>query len=91
MYKIETTNKFNKDLKKCIKRNLEINALFEVMKALEMSGTLDKQYKAHKLSGNFYGNWECHIRPDWLLLWEQDETTKTILFKNTGTHSDIFG
>ena len=51
---------------------------------------LPKEYKPHKLSGNRLGQWECHIKPDWLLVWEQNDNKLTLLMLNTGTHSDIF-
>ena len=47
--------------------------------------------KPHKLSGDYVGCWECHIKPDWLLVWEQNDTELVLLMTNTGTHSDIFG
>ncbi|MFN4764653.1 type II toxin-antitoxin system YafQ family toxin [Gillisia sp. Q332] len=46
--------------------------------------------KSHKLSGNYKGRWECHIKPDWLLIWKQDDTKKEIYLERTGTHSDLF-
>ena len=47
--------------------------------------------KPHKLSGDYVGCWECHIKPDWLLVWEQNDTELVLHMTNTGTHSDIFG
>ena len=47
--------------------------------------------KPHKLSGDYVGCWECHIKPDWLLVWEQNDTELVLLMTNTGPHSDIFG
>jgi mRNA interferase YafQ len=69
VYKIKTTNKFEKDFAKCLKRNLDINDLGEVLGILEVSGKLPRKYKTHFLSGNFSGYLECHIKPDWLLIW----------------------
>lgn len=65
--------------------------LQEVITLLAQTGTLPAQYKAHKLSGDRIGEWECHIKPDWLLVWEQNDTDLILLMLNTGTHSDIFG
>lgn len=90
MYEIAYTNAFKKDLKLCIKRGCDISKFREVVRLLAEHGTLPPQYKAHKLFGKYAGAWECHIRPDWLLVWEQNDTELTLLFTNTGTHSDLF-
>lgn len=89
-YSIETTHKFEKSLKKCIKRGLDISKFKEVVNLLATDGTLPQKYKPHKLSGNLQGIWECHISPDWLLLWDQNDTTLTLLLLDTGTHADLF-
>ena len=67
-----------------------MDLLQEAITLLAQTGTLPAQYKAHKLSGNREGEWECHIKPDWLLVWEQNDTDLILLMLNTGTHSDIF-
>ena len=68
-----------------------MDLLQEVITLLAQNGILPAQYKAHKLSGDRTGEWECHIKPDWLLVWEQNDTDLILLMLNTGTHSDIFG
>lgn len=90
MYKIVTTNRFDKEVKRCIKRGYDISLLKEVMQILANTGKLPAKYKPHKLSGNYANCWECHIKPDWLLIWEQNDTELILLFLNTGTHSDLF-
>ena len=90
-YDIIYSNKFKKSLKKCFKRGLDIEKLRDVLKILERGEILPPVYRAHKLSGNYQGNWECHIEPDWLLVWEQNDTQLVLLLIDTGTHSDIFG
>lgn len=70
MYRITTTNKFEKQVKICIKRGYDISLLKNVMQLLAETGTLPAQYKPHKLSGDYTGCWECHIKPDWLLIWK---------------------
>ncbi len=90
MYTIYTTNRFDKDVKLCIKRKLNITLLQKVMKLLEQNGTLPQKYKPHKLKGKYIDCWECHIQPDWLLVWQQNNDELTLLFTNTGTHSDLF-
>lgn len=61
-----------------------------VVSVLANEGTLPPRYKPHRLSGNYDGVWECHIKPDWLLLWEQNDKELTLLLLDTGTHSDLF-
>jgi len=90
VYKIKTTNRFEKDFIRCTKRNYNIDALGLVIELLESSGKLPFQYKPHLLSGNFNGYWECHIKPDWLLIWRHNENDKVIELVRTGTHADLF-
>lgn len=90
-YRIIYSNKFKKYLKKCFKRGLDFERLRDVLKILERGETLPSEYKAHKLSGRFQGNWECHIQPDWLLVWQQRDEELILLLIDTGTHSDLFG
>lgn len=90
MYKIKTTNRFEKDFVKCAKRKFEIDALGLVIELLESSGNLPSEYKPHKLTGNYKGYRECHIKPDWLLIWRQNEKDKIIELVRTGTHADLF-
>ncbi len=72
MYSIKTTNKFEKDLILCIRRNYDVNVLNEILNALENKGIVDPQHKPYRLKGNLKGYWECHIKPDWLLIWKLD-------------------
>lgn len=91
MYIISRTNGFKKAVKRCLKRGLNIELLEHVINLLAANGSLPAEYKPHKLSSKFDYAWECHIEPDWLLIWTQDDTTLTLVFIETGTHSDIFG
>lgn len=90
MYQIHYTNRFKKDVKRAIKRGYNILLLQEVIDLIQKNGTLPSKYKPHILSGKYAGLHECHIKPDWLLIWEQDDQKLTLLFLSTGTHSDIF-
>lgn len=90
MYTIKYTNQFKRDWKLCKKRGLPMDLLQTAITILAQTGTLPPEYRPHKLSGNRIGEWECHIKPDWLLIWEQDDNELTLLMLNTGTHSDIF-
>lgn len=90
MYKISFSNKFKKDYKLCKKRGYDISKLEAVISILEKTGTLPQKYRPHKLSGNYDNCRECHIKGDWLLVWLQNDNELTLLFINTGTHSDLF-
>lgn len=90
MYAIEYSNKFVKSLRLCQKRGFNMELFREVAHLLEMNGTLPAKYKPHKLSGSYKNCWECHIQPDWLLIWQQNDKKLTLLFTDTGTHADLF-
>lgn len=90
MYEIKYTNQFKKSVKRCKKRGFKLDNLVKVVDLLQNNGQLPKKYKPHKLTGNYSNCWECHIKPDWLLIWLQDDNTLTLLFIDTGTHSDLF-
>lgn len=90
IYTIEYTNKIEKDIKLAIKRGLDISLFKIVVTMLEKGEKLPAKYKLHKLKGNYQGYWECHIQPDWLLIWEQNDTIRLITLIRTGTHSDLF-
>jgi mRNA interferase YafQ len=88
MLNAERTNAFKKSYARCVKRGYDMNALKEVMTLLTYQETLPKRYRNHKLKGQFADCWECHVKPDWLLLYRYEP--QTIIFENTGTHSDLF-
>ena len=67
-----------------------MDKLKKVISLLESTGMLPAQYRPHKLSGQYTGKWECHIQPDWLLVWEQNDNELILLMIATDTHSDIF-
>lgn len=90
MYEIKTTNRFNKDLKRCQKKGYDLMLLKKVIQILASQGSLPPKYKPHKLKGNYEGLWECHIKPDWLLVWRQNDKELILILTNTGTHSDLF-
>jgi len=95
VYSIKTTRKFEKDVILCIRRNYDIDILTEVLITLESQGIVNPQFnpqfKPHKLKGNMKGYWECHLKPDWLLIWRIDIKLKHIILIRCGTHSDLFG
>lgn len=90
MYEIFFENKFKKDFKLAKKRGLNIALLEEALIILRKEGKLPIKYKPHLLKGNFKGYWECHIQPDWLMIWKQDDVIKLITLTRTGTHADLF-
>ena len=90
MYKIVASRKFQKDFKKALKSGLKESLLKDVALLLQKSGNLPPKFKSHKLSGKYNGLWECHIQPDWLLIWDQDEEVRLITLIKTGTQSDLF-
>ena len=88
MLKLSTTSRFEKDLKLCKKRNYDINLLIQVVDTLRIPETLPPKNKDHDLKGSYSGSRECHITPDWLLIYriKNDE----LMLDRTGTHSDLF-
>lgn len=90
-YEIIRTNAFKKAFKRCLKRGLKVQSFERCIDILASTGSLPPLYRPHKLSGNYQNVWECHIEPDWLLLWSQNDREYTLLLIDTGTHSDIFG
>ena len=64
--------------------------LKKVMALLKVDGQLPPQYRQHKLSGNYDNCWECHIKADWLLVWEEHEDELVLVMTDTGSHADLF-
>lgn len=89
-YKIKYSGSFKKSYKLCKRRGYDMSLLQEAICILAEKGELPPKYRPHILSGKLEGIWECHIEPDWLLLWTKEEKEMTLLLLNTGTHSDIF-
>lgn len=88
MLKPSTTTKFKKESDIARKRGKDMSKLEEIIKKLVKEEPLEKKHRNHKLSGEFKGLWECHIEPDWLLVYYKTHTE--IVFERTGTHSDLF-
>ena len=89
-YRIERTSRFKKDYKLIQKRGYDIRLLQEVVAILAKGEPLPEKYLDHPLKGNYKGCRECHITPDWLLVYEVFESTLTLYLTRTGTHSDLF-
>lgn len=85
MYKIAYTKQFKKSLKLCLRRGLDAGLLNDVLNILSESGKLPVKYKPHKLKGKYSECWECHIQPDWLLVWQQNDKELNLLLIDTGS------
>ena len=90
MLTLHTTSQFRKDYKLAKKRGYNLSLLEEVLDTLLEGKTLDAKYHDHALTGNYLGFRECHILPDWLLIYAIDNGTLILTASRTGTHSDLF-
>lgn len=90
MLKIVPSNQFKKDLKLAKKRGCKIEHLRDVVNALANEQKLDEKYRDHRLAGNYNGFRECHIEPDWLLIYRINQDALELFLFRTGTHSDLF-
>lgn len=89
-YDVEFTNKFKKELKIANKQNKDLNKLYDVIEKLASGEALDIKYRDHELAGKYKGTRECHIEPDWLLVYEiKDEILVLILYR-LNSHSELF-
>ena len=84
------TSQFKKDYKQAVKRGLNIELLDNAIRLLAKDGALPTEYRDHALSNNWKGFRECHIAPDWLLIYAIQNGTLTLTLSRTGTHSDLF-
>lgn len=89
-YELELTHQYLKDLKLARKRGLDENKLNEIILKLIQGEELPLKNRDHFLTGNYKGFRECHISPDWLLIYSRDITIKIVTLVRTGTHSDLF-
>ncbi len=90
MLKIVASNQFRKDLKLAKKRRFKLEHLKEVVDTLAARQPLDEKYRDHNLTGNYRGFRECHIEPDWLLIYRIEDGELELFLFRTGTHSDLF-
>lgn len=90
-YLVKLTTQFKKDYKQAIKRGLKIQILDDVITALALGEALPEKNRDHALSGNWIGHRECHILPDWLLIYRIEDDVLILTLTRTGTHSDLFG
>ena len=90
MYTLKFTTAYKKSYKLMKKRGLDLSLLDEVVDVLHRGLTLDEKYRDHELTGSFNGFRECHIKPDWLLIYLIENDVLTLTLVDTGTHSDVF-
>lgn len=90
IYQIQITNKFKKSLDLSYRRNLDLELLKEVIHILAKGEKLHTKHHQHLLQGYKTIIFECHIKPDWLLLWQQIDNELILILLDTGTHSDLF-
>jgi mRNA interferase YafQ len=89
-YQIERTGQFKKDLKLVIKRKLDTTELETVVDLLSNGQQLPEKYQDHPLTGNWKGHRECHVQPDWLLIYKIKDDILILTLTRTGTHSDLY-
>ncbi len=89
MYTIKFSSAFKKSYKRMIKRGIDITLLDDVIENLRKGIKLDEKYHDHALVGNLKGFRECHIKPDWLLLYLIEDDVMTLTLVNTGTHTEV--
>ena len=89
-YNVLITNSCKKDIKKASKQGKNIELLFEVVDRLSEGETLEPKFKDHKLSGDYEGKRECHIEPDFLLIYEICKEEIVLYLVRVGSHSDLF-
>ncbi len=89
-YKVIMSNRFSKDLKAISKRGYDLDKIKYVIKELSNGNSLPDKYKDHMLKGDYASKRECHIEPDWLLIYEIDGEKLILILLRTGTHSDLF-
>ncbi|MDM8214934.1 type II toxin-antitoxin system YafQ family toxin [Desulfovibrio piger] len=90
MLTIKPTTRFQKDVKRAQRRGYDMSLLADIIRKLASGEALPAKNRDHALSGNYAGCRECHITPDWLLIYEIEEQQLFLYLTRTGTHSDLF-
>jgi len=91
IFELQVTNQFKKSVNLSYARNFNLQLLFDIIELLAQDKPLPENNFAHKLKGQYTGIWECHIKPDWLLMWQIARDKLILLLLNTATHSDFIG
>ena len=90
MLKVRFSSKFKKDFKVIVKRGYDVSLFEEVLDLLRKEVILPEKYNDHALKGDYNGHRECHITPDWLLIYKKEKDMITLSLTRTGSHSDLF-
>lgn len=90
-YTVKYTTQFKKDYKRALRRKQNITLLDEIITKLAMGESLPEKNQDHALTGDWIGHRECHIQPDWLLIYRIEDDVLVLTLSRTGTHSDLFG
>ena len=90
-YTVRRTTRFRKELRRMLRRGADISKLEIVVALLAAGEALPPQYRDHALTGDMAGTRDCHITPDWLLLYRIEEDVLVLVLTRTGTHADLFG
>ena len=91
MYTIHASSKFRRDVRRCSRQQKDMDKFKEISELLEAGSPLPERNKDHQLSGNWNDHRECHIEPDWLLIYRIDEDEAILEFVRMGSHSELFG
>ena len=89
-FAVKYTSRFKKDYKRLQKRGYNMDKLLDVIDILREGRELPPEYKDHPLHGDYVGHRDCHIEPDWVLIYYKNATTLVLSMTRTGTHSDVF-
>ena len=89
MYTLKFTNQFKKDYRLMIKQGKDISLLDNVIEKIQKGEKLEEKYRDHALTGTYRGFRECHIQPDWLLIYFIENQIMTLTIVRTGSHSDL--
>lgn len=89
-YEVKFTGQFKRDLKLAKKQGKNIDKLFDVISTIAEGKKLDEKYRDHNLSGDYAGCRECHVEPDWLLIYEVMDNILVLMLYRVGTHSELF-
>jgi len=89
-YEVKFTSQFKRDLKLAKRQGKDINKLFDVISMIAEGRKLDEKYRDHNLSGDYARCRECHVEPDWLLVYEVMDKVLVLIIYRVGTHSELF-
>ncbi len=89
-YEIRFTTRFKKDVKLISKQGKKLDKLYDIVQKLADKIPLEQKYRDHELHGDYEGFRECHIEPDWLLIYQMDDREIILFLSRTGSHSDLF-